>query len=265
MPKSLREDGLLRIAHNFVRSYVSDRREVLGVLLVGSSTIGVFDKFADIDLMVFSDNESVKKRKAEGKGYGEEYFIEGVEVCVDWHDIETFEKMIEAQIEDWYLWIVSNSKILYDPFRRLRKGINGLKPHSLELKRRKVFKQYYFLRARANDMKKCVERGEHEAASILCYQALDHFTKLLFLLEGKYVPYEKWRFHEMRRLQVGEIYLPEIRQVLCISCLEKEELLKKVQILERIIQSANEQLLKLGIPVEWVGEEWWKQEPDWEA
>ena len=69
----------------------------------------------------------------------------------------------------------------------------------------------------------------------------------------------------MRRLHVGEIYLPEIRQILCISCLGKEELLKKVQILERIIQSTKEQLLKLGISGEWVGEEWWKYEPDWDA
>lgn len=262
---ALSEDELLRIAQDFARSYVSDKSEILGVLLVGSSTIGVFDMLTDLDLMVFSDNESVKRRKAEGKGYGEEYWIEGVEVCVDWHHIETVEKMIEAQREDWYLWIVSNSKILYDPFGRLHRAINGLKPFSLELKRRKVFKHYYFLRARVNDMKKCVERGEHEAASILGYQALDHFTKLLFLLEGKYVPYEKWRFYEMRRLHVGEIYLPEIRQILCISCLGKEELLKKVQILERIIQSTKEQLLKLGIPGEWVGEEWWKYEPDWDA
>jgi uncharacterized membrane protein len=88
---------------------------------------------------------------------------------------------------------------------------------------------------------------------------------LLFLVEGKCVPYGKCRFHEMRRLHARERYLPEIRRILCVSCLEKEELTKKVQILESIIRSTEEQLLKLGIPHEWLGEEWWRYEPDWDA
>jgi len=265
LPEILSEDELLLIAQKFTGSYVSDRPEILGVLLVGSSMIGVFDRFADIDLMVFSDDESVRRRKAEGKGYNEEYWIEGVEVCVDWHPIETMENMIKAQKEDWYLWIMSNSRILFDCRGRLRKAIGNLKPYPLDLQGRKAFNRYYHLRARVSDMKKCVERGEYEAASILSYQALDQFTQLLFLVERRYVPYEKLRFHEMRRLHVGESYLPEIRRILCISCLEKEELTKKVQILERIIQSTEAQLLKLGIPHEWLGKEWWRYEPDWDA
>jgi len=69
----------------------------------------------------------------------------------------------------------------------------------------------------------------------------------------------------MRRLHVGERYLAEIRRILCISCLEKEELTKKLRILERIIRSTKGRLLKLGIPHEWLGEEWWRYEPDWDA
>ncbi|MFB0522157.1 MAG: DUF4037 domain-containing protein, partial [Candidatus Bathyarchaeia archaeon] len=153
----------------------------------------------------------------------------------------------------------------YDPLGRLHKAISRLKPYSLELKRRKIFKHYYYLMARVNDMKKCVERGEFEAASLLCYQGLDHFTRLLFLLEDKYVPYEKWRFYEMRRLHVGESYLPGIRQILRMSRLEKGELLKKAQIFERMFQTIEGQLLNLGIPREWLGEDWWKYEPDWDA
>ena len=114
-------------------------------------------------------------------------------------------------------------------------------------------------------MRKCVERGEYEPGPILSYQALDQFTQFLYLVEGKCVPYEKWRFHEMRRLHVGESYLAEIHRIVCISSLEKEELTKKLRILESIIQSTEEQLLKLGIPHEWLGEEWWRYEPDWDA
>ncbi|MDH5689348.1 MAG: hypothetical protein OEZ48_15980 [Candidatus Bathyarchaeota archaeon] len=69
----------------------------------------------------------------------------------------------------------------------------------------------------------------------------------------------------MRRLHVGESYLPEICEILCTSCLEKWELTKNLRVLERIIQSTEVQLLKLGIPHEWLAEEWWKYDPDWDA
>ena len=237
MSKILTKDVLLRIAYDFARLYVYDKPEILGVLLVGSSAIGICDELTDIDLLVFTDEQSKNRRRADGKGYNEEYHMEGVEICVDWQDTESIEKNILAQRDDTYLWSMSNSKILYDPFGRLHESIAKLKPYPLELKRRKVFKQFYLLRARVEDTKKCVERGECEAASMLVYQASDHLIRLLFLLEGGYVPIEKWRFHEMRRLHIGEKYLPEIRQILVVSRLEKDELLGKAPIFERIFES----------------------------
>ena len=254
---------LLRIAYDFARLYVYDKPEILGVLLVGSSTIGICDELTDLDLLVFTDEQSVNRRKADGKGYNEEYHMEGVEICVDWQDIESIERSILAQRDDAYFWSMSNSKILYDPLGRLHEALAKLKPYPLELKRRKVFKQFYLLRARVEDMKKCVERGEHEAASMLVFQALDHLIRLLFLLEGEYLPIEKWRFYEMRRLHVGEKYLPEIRQILVVSRLEKDELLGKSRAFERIFESIRSRLLELGIPDRWLGEDWWRYEPDW--
>ena len=255
----------MSVVDKFVKSYVSNKSEILGVLLVGSSTIGVFDRFTDFDLMAFTDDQSLKKRKMTGKGYNEVYHIGGIDIGVDWHNIQTVEQMIKDQKEDWYLWIISNSKILYDPLGKLREAIDNLRPYSFELQGRKSFKHYYWLRAKVNNLIKCVARGEYEAAFILCCQALDHLTQLLFLIEGKYVPYEKWRFYEMRRQHVGESYLAEIRQILCTFSLEEDELLKRVRIFERIIRSISEKLVKLGIPDEWVGKEWWRHEPDWDA
>ena len=63
LSKALSEDELLSIADDFARSYASDKPEIVGVLLVGSSTIGVCDGLADLDLMVFTDERSLKRRR----------------------------------------------------------------------------------------------------------------------------------------------------------------------------------------------------------
>ncbi len=81
--------------------------------------------------------------------------------------------------------------------------------------------------------KRCVSRGETAAAQLSLTEFVKSALNVAFLLNKKYIPYYKWSFHALKDLRVlSSLYEP--LEYLISSGNEKEEALKKEQIIEKV-------------------------------
>jgi predicted nucleotidyltransferase len=258
------QSSLLALAKEFVDGYIrkfSD--EILGAVLVGSASFGISDEFADIDIFVYADEETVRRRKAYGKGYNETYKFKGVEVCVDWNSIEKLEEIVGNLKDDESLWVFHNAKILYDPKGLMRKLLKRMKSYPENLRREKIFLHFYYTKAFLENCKKTILREDFLTTIFLMYKAVDEITYLTYILEGSYVPYPKWRLTLMKKTKLGKNMLPKIEEILCVKQLTREELTLKLQKLNKIVENLKPHLHKANIPEKWLGPQWWKHEPNW--
>jgi len=253
----------VQIAREFVQQYARENPNVIGAILVGSTNIGITDKYADLDIIVIASLGAVSKRKAEGKGYNETYSHNEVEICVDWHSIPELQGELENWQNDASLWSLSHGKILLDTHYEVEKLLKTIKPYPFEIRKKKLFLHFYWLSYYLDIVETSIEREEHETAASHVYSSVAEICQILFLLENKFVPIEKWRFHEIKRLSLGGDMLSMLRESMCIAKLDSQELEVKLAILTRICRKLKPRLLASGLERAKIGKEWWKFEPDW--
>jgi len=253
----------IQIANEYARKYAKKNPEVTGAILVGSTNIGISDNYADLDIIIIATLEAVSKRKAKGKGYNETYVYRNVEICIDWHSLRELKSELKNWKNDASLWSLSRGKILFDEHGEIKKLLESIKPYSSEIRRKKLFLHFYWLSAYLSIIETSIRRGEYDTAVFHVYSSISELTEILFLIENKFVPIEKWRFHEIKRLCLGKKMLPDLRKAMCIAELNSKELQEKLKILGKLQQELKPHLLAAGIEEEKLGPDWWKFEPDW--
>lgn len=253
----------IQIAHEFVKKYAKENPQVTGAILVGSTNIGISDNYADLDIVVIAAPKAVLRRKAEGKGYNETYVYKDIEICIDWHSLTELKTELNNWQNDASLWSLSQAKILLDKEKEIRRLLESIKPYPDVIKQKKLFLHFYWLSYYLNIIETSIRRREYETAVLHIYSAIKEFSEILFLIENKFTPIEKWRFHEMKKLDLGKKMLPSLRKIMCIAELNPKELQDKLTILKEMHQKLKPHLLTAGIEKEKIGPNWWKFEPDW--
>ncbi|MEM3641069.1 MAG: hypothetical protein QXH37_04015 [Candidatus Bathyarchaeia archaeon] len=116
---------LLDIAKKFVNEKFAGCRGILGVLLTGSSVIGVRDELVDLDFEVIVADEYYEVSKC----LADEAKYEGFEVCWGWTPL----KMLKSKLNGWYddinLWVYSTAKIMYDPDNTVKNLLDGYREY----------------------------------------------------------------------------------------------------------------------------------------
>lgn len=253
----------LNIAREFIKGYVKQNPEIDGAVMVGSTNIGFTDKHADIDILVFVSPEAVARRKSAGKGYNETYVEKGVEICIDWHSLSELEKEITDWKNDGTLWSLGKAKTLFDREGSILRLLENIRPYPKKIRQKKLFLHFYWLSYYLNIIETSIERREFETAAFHIYSSVKEVSEILFLIENQFIPIEKWLFHDLSKLRLGQKLLPKIRELMCIAKLRPTELKAKRMLLEEICRGLKRHLLKAGVQKEKIGPDWWKFEPDW--
>lgn len=253
----------IQIAREFVKEYTRENANVHSAVLVGSTNIGISDNYADLDIIIIATAESVLKRKAEGKGYNETYLHKGVEICIDWHSLNELQQELNNWQNDASLWSLSRGKILMDKTGEINRLLKSIKPYPIEIRRKKLFLHFYWLSYYLGIIETSIERGEYEAAAFHIYSSIKELSDIFFLIENKFIPIEKWMFHEMKKLDFGKKMLANLQKAMCIAKLNSQELHDILTILKEMHQKLKPHMLAAGIEEKKIGPEWWKFEPDW--
>ncbi|RLE72839.1 MAG: hypothetical protein DRJ37_01910 [Thermoprotei archaeon] len=217
--KSERLASALAVAEEFASRF--KREGVIGIVFLGGIARGYFDKFSDIDIIIFKRKNVDLGVKMEGefeyKGFRIDYEI------VDYEDLAELEWSMEMK------WAFSMVKIFYDPEEKIKSLIE--KKVRLRDEERKwliiegVTQSDWYCNTVSESW---IYRNDPISAhySIIC--ALEELVKALFMLNNELLPPSKWRIYLVQSLKwLPEEFNEKLKEVLLVRDFSIEELKRR--------------------------------------
>jgi hypothetical protein len=237
---------LSELAKDFTQFRLAKADGVVGVLLVGSSSIGYADSSSDIDLEVFVSKESYNNIR---KTYGDYESYQGTDISWEWMTIEELEDTLKDWKNDVDLWVYSKSTLLFDLDGKLKILLDKYKRYPKKVWLEKLFLYWYFATANAPyDSGKAIQRNDLITAQLCLTQAMEYYTSLIFILNKNFVPYRKWRLRELEKLRYKpEDYAEVLRRILTTEKWTKQEFEAKQSIINNLVSELEKKLLNSGI------------------
>jgi len=213
---------------------------VVGVLLTGSVANRYADDDSDVDLHAVVTSarfDALESHRTDTRW-------RDVFVDVEWvtHDV------IESRLADWQdesaLYVYTTSEVLVDETGQLTRLLARYASHPPGVRRRKLFDYWYFATADAPyNSGKAIAREDPFTAECYLREALEYYLGLVYLLNGEFVPYRKWRLVELRSLAwVPEGLWPAIRATLGGTDVER-----KHRLLAALADELEPELLGAGL------------------
>ncbi|MBO3754064.1 MAG: nucleotidyltransferase domain-containing protein [Candidatus Brockarchaeota archaeon] len=174
------------------------RNGVVGIVFLGGVARGYFNRFSDVDIIVF------KRRKAR-LGMKREDEVEYKGFVID-YEIVDYEDKLESEWDMEARWAFSTARIFYDPEGKIGKLI----ARKVCLKERE--KKWMIIEGLTQSEWYCntvseswVHRGDMVSAHRSINLALEYLFKALFGLNNQLLPSEKWLAYQAQQLS----WLPE--------------------------------------------------------
>lgn len=242
------------VAKKFVGIKFEKMDGVLGVLLMGSASLGYIDGLADIDLEIVA-TESLC-RKTGGMCGSQEYA--GLDVWWEWVTLKELENTLKDWKDDIDLWVYSTSTILYDPEHKVESLLSSYRRYPKRIWLEKLFTYFYFATGNAPyDSGKAIQRGDYVTAQLYLNQAMEYYTALIFILNDSFVPYRKWRLKEFERLDdKPKDYTEVLRKILTVKDWSKEEFEAKQNLIDKLATALQKKLSKAGVSNEKLKDPW---------
>ncbi|MGN0299203.1 MAG: DUF4037 domain-containing protein [Lachnospiraceae bacterium] len=159
-------------------------------------------------------------------------------------------KLDWLDLSEEYLATATNGAVFYDPLGEFTKKREQLLSYFPEDVRRKK------LAARAAKMaqsgqynySRCMNRGETVAATLALAEFVEQTIAAVYLLNNKYMPYYKWKFHGMESLPKCQDVAAMI-QLLCELPLQKEVWTAEMRAQWTVMLNTNDKKVLL---IEWI-------------
>ena len=246
---------LREVAEDFVQLKLARADGVLGVLLVGSSSVGYADSSSDIDLEVFVTKESFSRMR---RGYGAYESFRETDISWEWMTLQELEDVLRDWRNDIDLWVYSKSTILLDKGGKLENLLARYRRYPKKVWLEKLFLYWYYATGNAPyDSGKAIQRKDLTIAQLYLTQAMEYYTALIFILNKSFVPYKKWRFREMEKLKYKPTgYTRMLRKILTTTKWTKQEFEAKQETINNLVSELKKKLLDCGFAMEKLDNPW---------
>jgi predicted nucleotidyltransferase len=246
---------LSEVAKDFVQLKLARADGVLGVFLVGSSSVGYADSSSDIDLEVYVTKESFGRM---GRAYGAYELFRGTDISWEWMTLQELEGKLRDWRNDVDLWVYSKSTILLDKGDKLEELLARYKQYPKKVWLEKLFLYWYYATGNAPyDSGKAIQRKDLTNAQLYLTQAMEYYTALIFILNKSFVPYRKWRLREMEKLKYRPTgYTQTLRKILTTTKWTKQEFEAKQEIINNLVSELKKRLLESGVVTEKLDNPW---------
>lgn len=145
---------------------------------------------------------------------------------------------------------VTNGKIFADhlgEFTRIRNELSGFYPRDVYLKKLAA-RMALMSQSGQYNYERCMKRGEHGAAYMACNEFVKATVSMVYLLNRTYMPFYKWMFKGMEKLEtLGEVK-GLLEQLLSLPDMA-EHMATKVSLMEEICIRVRDVLIRQGIPL----------------
>jgi len=214
--ESERLASALAVAEEFASRF---RREgVVGIVFLGGIARGYFDRFSDIDVIIF-------KKRGVDLGVRAEYELEYKGFRID-YEIVDYEDMVESEWGMEMRWAFSRARIFYDPEGKIRSLIDGKVRLGDEERRWLIIEGVTQSDWYCNTVSESwIYRGDPVSAHLSIYYALEELVKALFMLNNELLPGGKWRFYMVQRLKwLPRGFNEKLREILLLRDFSVREL-----------------------------------------
>jgi predicted nucleotidyltransferase len=243
------------VAKDFVELKLAKVYGVLGVLLVGSSSIGYADKYSDVDLEVFVTQESFSRLRGAYEAYES---FRGTDISWEWMTLKELEDALRNWRNDVDLWVYSKSTILLDRRGRLESLLARYRRYPKKVWLEKLFVYWYYATGNAPyDSGKALQRKDFTIAQLYLTQAMEYYTALIFILNKSFVPYRKWRLREMEKLNYKPTgYIQMLRNILKTAEWTNKQFEAKQEIINNLVSELKGELMEAGVMAEKLENPW---------
>lgn len=152
----------------------------------------------------------------------------------------------------------SKSTVLLDLKGGLKILLDKYKQYPKKVWLEKLFLYWYYATANAPyDSGKAIQRNDFVTAQLYLTQATEYYTALIFVLNGEFVPYRKWRLLELEKLNYKpENFLQMLRTVLITKRWTIREFEAKQNIINNLVSELEGKLLDAGVMKEKLENPW---------
>ncbi|KYH36999.1 MAG: hypothetical protein AYL29_009240 [Candidatus Bathyarchaeota archaeon B24] len=197
------------------------RKGVVGIVFLGGIARGYFDKFSDIDIIIF------KEKKAE-LGMRREDEIEFKGFKID-YEITNYEDKLKSEWDIVERWAFSKAKVFYDPQGKI-KALIDMKVRLKEEERR-----WMIIEGMTQSEWYCnycseswIYRNDVLSAHRSINLALEYLMKALFGLNNQLLPSEKWLMYLVQRLKwLPRGFNEKLKEILLIREFSIKELQRR--------------------------------------
>ena len=228
------------LANKIAKKYI-DRKGVLGIIWIGSTTFGIEDEFVDIDIRLLIDRD-------EKYSPMEQFDEGGVKIEVDEMSLNWL--LQDTNFDSERNWIRTQAVILFDPEGRIKTEFDKANKTSLLGQKKLLWEEYKEI-FNQYDIEKCLKRDQLMAGYMLINKTIDELTKFVFLANNQPVPPLKWRWYFIKKLDLFDITLVEKLVPTGINSLNRT-----LTILTEIQNKCQKIVLDKGYPRDQVLEPW---------
>ena len=149
-------------------------------------------------------------------------------------------------IPDQALLEAVNGKVFYDKTGRFTSVRERLSYFPRDVRLKKLAGEILLMgQAGKYNYFRCVERGDTAAAQLSAYEFVSHAIAAVFLINGKYMPYYKWRFRAFSELDLLS-ELKEPFEFIISSGNKSEDFVLKEKMINEICDKIFDLLVKNG-------------------
>ncbi len=218
---------------------------VLGVVLLGGVVRGFADKFSDLDVTVFLNEESSDIRRQALMIAQTHEKRSGIDIDLEIHVLDDFRNVDWSEIR---LWDFSNSATTYDPKGAVREMLEEKLSVSEDFWIRRLSRSSQYLKWYCCPPRKgvgtisesIVERGDILAAQYCVNYCIEMILTALFALNRRFCPPPKWRLTYSYSLPwLPKDYRDDLKMIMIVQEISASELyrrIKKVQQMWRQIE-----------------------------
>lgn len=219
---------------------------VIGITLNGGMSRGYVDYLSEIDIVIYLDKENY-----ELWNNGKSPIPIGITMAQKYlYDIKILNLEEEKQ-KSWdsiALWDLSYAKILYDPNREIKKFVRDKlinKPEPLQAEGL-LFDCWWYFRL-AGDI--WIHRGDTVQGHYMMNNAVTKLVEALFIVNGEYIPHEKWIINFSRTLSwTPTQWETRILEVMSTGDLSLESLINRQSVIEKLWEEIDLYIVEKECP-----------------
>jgi predicted nucleotidyltransferase len=216
---------------------------VVGITLTGGLSRDYADEYSEIDLIVYFEKNAFKEWL-----YAKAFLPEGdSKYKGSYVDIEylCYEDELKSEWSHYKKWDSSYAKILYDPQELIKKLLQE-KTSLSEKEKEELIDRYFTLYGAFFEwvVSQWVHREDYLAANHCLNTLLDSIIKMVFLVNGEFIPFEKWTLNFSYSLEwTPKNWEEKIREAMLVKKISEEEVKRRQSILSSLLKECKVKML----------------------